>query len=134
MPPGCRDTTPQQHDPLSQVRGLCKDLSNTETLFESVRVYGDMKNSDISGMWYGHYSYGHLGGVWTNNLMHGKARNSGGEGEGALLKRKEEVLRICLFAQDMERRGAPSSFGVFLSFSPGERQFCVQRASGSVRD
>eukprot|EP00752_Nemacystus_decipiens_P005724 g5181.t1 len=53
-----------------KVRGLCEDLSNVDTLFESVRVYGDMKNSDIYGMWYGHYSYGHLGGVWTNNLMH----------------------------------------------------------------
>ncbi|CAB1102838.1 MEP19 [Ectocarpus sp. CCAP 1310/34] len=53
-----------------KVRGLCDDLSNKDTLFESVRVYGDMKNSDIYGMWYGHYSYGHLGGVWTNNLMH----------------------------------------------------------------
>eukprot|EP00903_Cladosiphon_okamuranus_P009971 g9457.t1 len=53
-----------------KVRGLCDDLSNVDTLFESVRVYGDMKNSDIYGMWYGHYSYGHLGGVWTNNLMH----------------------------------------------------------------
>ena len=57
-----------------QVRGLCDDLSNVDTLFESVRVYGDMKNSDIYGMWYGHYSYGHLGGVWTNNLMHGEPR------------------------------------------------------------
>lgn len=54
------------------MRGLCEDLSNSEELFDSVRVYGDMKNSDIYGMWYGHYSYGHLGGVWTDNLMHGK--------------------------------------------------------------
>ncbi|CBJ33360.1 Mannuronan C-5-epimerase [Ectocarpus siliculosus] len=53
-----------------KVRGLCDDLSNKDTLFDSVRVYGDMKNSDIYGMWYGHYSYGHLGGVWTDNLMH----------------------------------------------------------------
>ncbi|CAM9760220.1 unnamed protein product, partial [Scytosiphon promiscuus] len=53
-----------------KVRGLCDDLSNNDELFESVRVYGDMKNSDIYGMWYGHYSYGHLGGVWTDNLMH----------------------------------------------------------------
>ncbi|CAN0194155.1 unnamed protein product, partial [Ectocarpus sp. 12 AP-2014] len=53
-----------------KVRGLCDDLSNKDTLFEAVRVYGDIKNSDIYGMWYGHYSYGHLGGVWTNNLMH----------------------------------------------------------------
>ncbi|CAM9601879.1 unnamed protein product [Pylaiella littoralis] len=53
-----------------KVRGLCNDVSNAETLFEAVRVYGDLKNSDIYGMWYGMYSYGHLGGVWTDNLMH----------------------------------------------------------------
>ncbi|CAM9948653.1 unnamed protein product [Ectocarpus sp. 12 AP-2014] len=53
-----------------KVRGLCTDLSNQDTLFDSVRVYGDLQDSDIYGLWYGHYSYGHLGGVWTNNFMH----------------------------------------------------------------
>lgn len=48
-----------------------------DTLFESVRVYGDIDECDIHHMWYGHYSYGHLGGVWTNNLMHGKLRRVG---------------------------------------------------------
>lgn len=60
-----------------KVRGLCTDLSNNEELFESVRVYGDLQDSDIYGLWYGHYSYGHLGGVWTNNLMHGNRNKSG---------------------------------------------------------
>lgn len=27
-------------------------------------------------MWYGMYSYGHLGGVWTDNLMHGTSAQS----------------------------------------------------------
>ncbi|CAN0122050.1 unnamed protein product, partial [Ectocarpus sp. 8 AP-2014] len=53
-----------------KVRGLCTDLSNQDTLFDSVRVYGDLQGSDIYGLWYGHYSYGHLGGVWTKNFMH----------------------------------------------------------------
>ncbi|CAM9395437.1 unnamed protein product [Ectocarpus sp. 4 AP-2014] len=52
-----------------KVRGLCKDLSNLK-LFDTRNVYGDIKNSDIYGMYYGMYSYGHEGGVWTNNKMH----------------------------------------------------------------
>lgn len=54
-----------------KVRGLCEDLSNVDTLFDTVRVYGDMMGSNIHHMWYGMYSYGHLGGVWNDNLMHG---------------------------------------------------------------
>ncbi|CAM9862332.1 unnamed protein product [Choristocarpus tenellus] len=52
-----------------KVRGLCVDLSNVE-LFDDVNVYGDIKDSDIHHMYYGMYSYGHQGGVWTNNKMH----------------------------------------------------------------
>ncbi|CAM9685419.1 unnamed protein product [Ectocarpus fasciculatus] len=52
-----------------KVRGFCSDLSNPD-VFDDVNVYGDMKGSDIHHMYYGMYSYGHLGGVWTNNLMH----------------------------------------------------------------
>lgn len=52
-----------------KVRGLCTDLSNLD-VFDRVSVYGDIKNSDIYGMYYGMYSYGHEGGVWTNNKMH----------------------------------------------------------------
>ncbi|CAN0064999.1 unnamed protein product [Pylaiella littoralis] len=51
-----------------KVRGFCKDLSNPE-LFEDHNVYGDIKGSEIYGMYYGMYSYGHQGGVWTNNIM-----------------------------------------------------------------
>ena len=39
-------------------------------MFTSTNVYGDIKNSDIHHNYYGHYSYGHQGGVWTNNKMH----------------------------------------------------------------
>ena len=52
-----------------KVRGFCKDLSNPE-VFDEVQVYGDIQNSDIYGMYYGMYSYGHEGGVWTGNKMH----------------------------------------------------------------
>lgn len=38
-----------------KARGLCKDLSNVDTIFDTVRVYGDLKDSDIHHMWYGHY-------------------------------------------------------------------------------
>ncbi|CAM9939118.1 unnamed protein product [Scytosiphon promiscuus] len=52
-----------------KVRGFCTDMSNPE-VFDNVQVYGDMTNCNIHGMWYGMYSYGHQGGVWTDNLMH----------------------------------------------------------------
>ncbi|CBJ28911.1 Mannuronan C-5-epimerase [Ectocarpus siliculosus] len=52
-----------------KVRGFCKDLSNPD-VFETTNVYGDIKNSNIHHMYYGMYSYGHQGGVWTNNEMH----------------------------------------------------------------
>lgn len=51
-----------------KVRGFCKDYSNPE-VFERTNVYGDILNSEIYGMYYGHYTYGHQGGVWTNNTM-----------------------------------------------------------------
>ena len=54
---------------VSQVRGFCKDLSNPD-VFETTNVYGDIIGSDIHHNYYGHYSYGHQGGVWTNNKMH----------------------------------------------------------------
>ncbi|CAM9830342.1 unnamed protein product, partial [Hapterophycus canaliculatus] len=52
-----------------KVRGFCKDLSNPD-VFETTNVYGDILNSDIHHMYYGHYTYGHQGGVWDNNKMH----------------------------------------------------------------
>lgn len=45
------------------------DRSNPD-VFDDVNVYGDIKSSDIHHMYYGMYSYGHQGGIWTNNLMH----------------------------------------------------------------
>ena len=32
-----------------KVRGLCKDLSNVDTIFEDYQVYGDIKGCDIYG-------------------------------------------------------------------------------------
>jgi len=52
-----------------KVRGFCKDKSNPE-VFDSVSVYGDIKNSLIHHNYYGHYSFGLLGGVWDNNEIH----------------------------------------------------------------
>ncbi|CAB1096849.1 MEP10 [Ectocarpus sp. CCAP 1310/34] len=51
-----------------KVRGLCTDLSNLE-IMDDHNVYGDIKGSEIYGMYYGMYSYGHQGGVWTDNVM-----------------------------------------------------------------
>ncbi|CAM9595723.1 unnamed protein product [Ectocarpus sp. 4 AP-2014] len=51
-----------------KVRGLCSDLSNVE-IMDDHNVYGDIKGSEIYGMYYGMYSYGHQGGVWTDNVM-----------------------------------------------------------------
>lgn len=52
-----------------KVRGFCVDKSNPE-VFDNTDVFGDIKGSDIHHMYYGMYSYGHQGGVWTNNKMH----------------------------------------------------------------
>eukprot|EP00903_Cladosiphon_okamuranus_P006680 g6520.t1 len=51
-----------------KVRGFCKDLSNHD-VFTTTNVYGDIKGCDIHHNYYGHYSYGHQGGVWINNKM-----------------------------------------------------------------
>lgn len=51
---------------------LSRDDIDVENLdvFDKVNVYGDITGSDIHNMYYGMYSYGHLGGVWTDNEMH----------------------------------------------------------------
>lgn len=54
---------------LRQVRGFCTDKSNPE-IFDEVNTYGDVIDSDIHHLFYGLYTYGHLGGLWTGNLMH----------------------------------------------------------------
>ena len=51
-----------------KVRGYCTDESNPE-IFDRTGVYGNIKRSDIYGMYYGVYTYGHDGGVWTGNVM-----------------------------------------------------------------
>eukprot|EP00752_Nemacystus_decipiens_P009556 g8536.t1 len=52
-----------------KVRGFCQDLSNPD-VFDTTNVYGDIIGCDIHHMYYGHYSYGQQGGVWTDNEMH----------------------------------------------------------------
>ena len=52
-----------------KVRGFCKDKSNPE-IFDRTGVYGDIQGSEVYGMYYGVYSYGHDGGVWTGNVVH----------------------------------------------------------------
>ena len=52
-----------------KVRGFCADKSNPE-VFDTSNVFGDIIDSDIHHMYYGMYSYGYQGGVWTNNYMH----------------------------------------------------------------
>lgn len=57
-----------------KVRGACEIDSDTgvpynHEIFEDHNVYGDILNSEIYGMYYGHYTYGHQGGVWDGNIM-----------------------------------------------------------------
>jgi parallel beta-helix repeat protein len=40
---------------------------STNTLFDLVNVYGDIINSRLHHNWFGMYSYGHQGGVWSGN-------------------------------------------------------------------
>ncbi|CAN0190743.1 unnamed protein product [Ectocarpus sp. 6 AP-2014] len=52
-----------------KVRGFCTDKSNPE-IFDEVNTYGDVIDSNIHHLFYGLYTYGHLGGLWNGNLMH----------------------------------------------------------------
>lgn len=52
-----------------KIRGLCNDLSNEEE-YNGIGVYGNILNSDIHHLYYGHYSYGHRNGVFSGNLVH----------------------------------------------------------------
>lgn len=52
-----------------KLRGLCNDNSN-EKSYEGIAVYGDIRNSDISHMYFGHYSYGAANSVITGNKFY----------------------------------------------------------------
>ncbi|CAM9510688.1 unnamed protein product, partial [Hapterophycus canaliculatus] len=52
-----------------KVRGFCQNKTNPE-IFDEVNTYGDIVDSNIHHLFYGHYTYGHLGGLWTGNRMH----------------------------------------------------------------
>lgn len=45
------------------------DVENLD-VFDNVQVFGDMKGCNFHHNYYGMYSYGHQGGVWTDNKMH----------------------------------------------------------------
>eukprot|EP00904_Undaria_pinnatifida_P001709 jgi/Undpi1/11539/HiC_scaffold_30.g13836.m1 len=54
-----------------KARGLCKTLENQDIFDDdqpiTYAVYGDIDNSHLHHNWFGHYSFGHQGGRWTNN-------------------------------------------------------------------
>ncbi|CAM9946003.1 unnamed protein product [Ascophyllum nodosum] len=52
-----------------KVRGYCDDGSNPE-VFDRTNVYGNIMGSEIYENYYGMYTYGHQGGVWTNNRVY----------------------------------------------------------------
>lgn len=52
-----------------KIRGLCNDLSNTD-YYEGLGVYGNILDSDLHHLYYGHYSYGHINGVFNWNTVH----------------------------------------------------------------
>ena len=52
-----------------KVRGLCKDKSNPEVM-DLVSVRGNIIDSEIHHMYHGHYSYGHVNGEWSRNIIH----------------------------------------------------------------
>ena len=52
-----------------KVRGFCKDESNPE-IFSRVKVYGNIYDSRLHHNYYGHYSYGHSNGDWSNNSVY----------------------------------------------------------------
>ncbi|CAM9245308.1 unnamed protein product, partial [Hapterophycus canaliculatus] len=64
-----------------KARGLCKTLENLDIFdddqdfegYGSYSVYGDINDSKLHHNWFGHYSYGHQGGQWTNNDVYENA-------------------------------------------------------------
>lgn len=52
-----------------KVRGYCEDESNGY-VFDRTNVYGNIIGSEIFNNYYGMYTYGHQGGVWTYNKMY----------------------------------------------------------------
>lgn len=52
-----------------KLRGICNDKSNRDS-FEGIGVYGNILNSEIHHLYYGHYSYRHLNGLFSGNAVH----------------------------------------------------------------
>lgn len=55
-----------------KVRGFCS-RNNSNDVFASTNVYGDIEDSHIHHMYYGVFAYGHQDGVWNNNKIYGNA-------------------------------------------------------------
>lgn len=58
-----------------KLRGLCNNNSN-EADYEGLGVYGDIKGSQIHGMYFGHYCYGALNSVITRHTFDDNAEYS----------------------------------------------------------
>lgn len=49
-----------------KVRGLCDDLSNLD-IMDEVNVWGDINGTVLAYNYFGHYSFGHQGGIIDSN-------------------------------------------------------------------
>eukprot|EP00904_Undaria_pinnatifida_P000986 jgi/Undpi1/10889/HiC_scaffold_3.g01415.m1 len=52
-----------------KVRGLCDDLSNLD-IMDEVNVWGDINGTVLAYNYFGHYSFGHQGGIIDSNEVH----------------------------------------------------------------
>ena len=52
-----------------KLRGICNDKSNRDK-YDGVGVYGNLLNSDIHHLWYGHYGYAQLYSLMSGNSVH----------------------------------------------------------------
>lgn len=52
-----------------KLRGICNDKSNRDS-YEGIGVYGNILNSEVHHLYYGHYSYRHLNGLFSGNAVH----------------------------------------------------------------
>lgn len=52
-----------------KLRGICNDKSNRDK-YDGLGVYGNLLNSDIHHLWYGHYGYAQLYSLMSGNSVH----------------------------------------------------------------
>ncbi|CAM9693611.1 unnamed protein product [Pylaiella littoralis] len=51
-----------------KLRGICNDKSNRDS-YEGIGVYGNILDSKVHRLYYGHYSYRHLNGLFKGNAV-----------------------------------------------------------------